>query len=154
MPLFSPWQLLCVLCSSLSSLSTCAFSSSSSLWNWLCTSPLCWCCSDRKTHPPPAALSPPLLASHWLPVRGDITLLLCLPASVLLCSLPRSLFTSISVDPGHSFIVTPSPASSPPYCPLSVPPPPSVLFFLPVRTVWIYRSSCCYYCAYMQCQAY
>ena len=76
---------------SLSSLSTCAFSSSSSLWNWLCPSPLCWCCSDRKTHPPPAALSLSLPDSHWLPVRGDITLLLYPPAS-LPPSLPPPLF--------------------------------------------------------------
>ncbi len=90
----------------LSSLSTCVFSSCS-LWNLLCPSPLCWCCSDRKTHPPPAALSLSLPDSHWLPVRGDITLLLCLPASLLLCSLPRSLFTSVSVDSDHSFIGQP-----------------------------------------------
>lgn len=104
------------LFTSLSSLSTCAFSSSSSLWNWLCPSPLCWCCSDRKTHPPPAALSLSLPDSHWLPVRGDITLLLyppaSLPPSLLLCSLPRSLFTSLSMDSDHSFIVPPRSSSS------------------------------------------
>lgn len=54
------------------------------LWNWLCPSSLCWCCSDRKTHPPSAELSLSLSLpdSHWLPVRGDITLLLCLPPPV------------------------------------------------------------------------
>lgn len=98
--------------SPLSSLSTCVFSFSS-LWNWLWPSSLCWCCSDRKTHPPSAALSHSLLDSHWLPVRGDITLLLCLSASLLLCSLPLSLSlsSSLSADSGHSFIAPPRPLS-------------------------------------------
>lgn len=124
--------------SPLSSLSTCAFSFSS-LWNWLCTSSLCWCCSDRKTHPPSAALSLSLPDSHWLPVRGDITLLLCLPPSSSVPSLSLSLFTSVSADSDHSFII---------------PPPFPVLYLLPLSSssslhkYWI--SCCSYYCSYLQ----
>lgn len=80
--------------------------------------------------------SPSLPDSHWLPVRGDITLLLWLLPSLLLCSLPRSLFTSLSVDSDHSFIAPP----------LLLP----VLYLFPLSsssslyTVWISRSSCSY----------
>jgi len=89
-----------------------------------------WCCSDRKTHPHSTALSPSLPDSHWLTVRGDITLLLCLPPFLLLlCSLPYSLLTSLSEDSGHFFIGLAS-ILSPVSCP-----------HLPLSTVRITRSN-------------
>lgn len=78
--------------SPLSSLSTCVFSFSS-LWNWLWPSSLCWCCSDRKTHPPSAALS----LTHSLTLIGcllEVTspfFSACLPPSSSVPSLSLSL---------------------------------------------------------------
>lgn len=126
------------LFTSLSSLSTCAFSSSSSLWNWLCPSPLCWCCSDRKTHPPPAALSLSLPDSHWLPVRGDITLLLYPPASLP----PSSSVPSLALSSPHSLWILTIPLLYPPFflllpsCTLSPLPSSSSMY-----TVWILEAA-------------
>lgn len=47
---------------------------------------------EKHTLLRPLSLSLP--DSHWLPVRGDITLLVCLPPSLLLCTLPLSLSLS------------------------------------------------------------
>lgn len=133
------------LFTSLSSLSTCAFSSSSSLWNWLCPSPLCWCCSDRKTHPPPAALSLSLPDSHWLPVRGDITLLLYPPASLP----PSSSVPSLALSSPHSLWILTIPLLYPP-----VLPPPSFLYSIASALFFIHVYSldpwsCSYYCSYI-----
>lgn len=78
-----------------SSLSTCAFSSFS-LWNWLHPSPLCWCCSDRKTHPPLAtlALSPSLTLIGCL---VKVTSLFFPACPLPLPLLPPSLSLSLSL---------------------------------------------------------
>lgn len=72
------WQLLASFCP-LASLSVPFLP----LWNWLCTSPLCWCCSDRKTHPPSAALalSPSLTLIGCLVEVTSPFFSACLPAS-------------------------------------------------------------------------
>lgn len=87
--------------SSLSSWSTCVFSSSF-LWNWLCPlySPLSLS-ADAAVIEKHTLLwlrsLPPLPDSHWLPVRGDITLLLCLPASLSPPPFPPCLPLSLSL---------------------------------------------------------
>lgn len=132
--LFSPRFLLLIY--------LCLFSSSS-LSNWLCPSLLCWCCSDRKTHPPLATLSlPPWLSlaacSRWHhPCSQSASLPPPLFPPSLILSSPHS------VDSDHSFIVPSSSSSSflssiqPSVLPVSSPS---------LCTVW---SSCCYYCFYI-----
>lgn len=98
------------------------------LWNWLC--PLLSADAaviEKHTLLRPSSLSLSLPDSHWLPIRGDITLLFCLPPTLLLCSLPHS------VDSDHYCNLPYLPS-----CPLSI---PSVLFVLPVYCV-DYYSSC------------
>lgn len=97
--------------SSLSSWSICVFSSSF-LWNWLCPlySPLSLSADaaviEKHTLLWPRSL-PPLPDSHWLPVRGDITLLLCLPASLSPPPFPPCLPLSLSLSsPQFLWILT------------------------------------------------
>lgn len=69
---------------------------------------------EKHTLLRPLSLSLSLPDSHWLPVRGDITLPF-LPASLPPPPLfpPITLLTSLLVDSGHSFIVPLCPPLSP-----------------------------------------